>query len=451
MAPQDKSQFKKFDNILARISDTIDSVKGDSIEIYDEIKNQLREELNNVYEEWKSSEFNPNFRFKLDDDGEAIETTLLHIAIQCRKSAACVPLIQCLLDQGADPNVQDSPYSSTPLHKAACTKEDENKEVVKLLLARKANPNIVDFRERTPLYIACMFYGIEGFNVEIIELLLTRVEVNQGDNEGNTPLHQLIKTSLGLHKSPILEKQSLELVRTFVEYHASVRAENKNHKTPKGLIEESISSSSSINYKLANSIKKLLEMKEKIIAHLVERLNEHSRKLKEQNPNPRIFQGEDSKKSSEDKGSLLQQADSEQSKDLGIRDEDNQIEYNTSSTSKDPSRIQDYVEVLGPEKPQINNTLKDPIDPKWDYAIVLDPKEPLGGGKVPPPNGQKPAVAIAIGVVAALATALVCYSVELPVLAIAISALIAGVGAYMISSKLYEVVVCNGTSQQPGL
>lgn len=39
MAPQDKSQFKKFDNILARISDTIDSGKGDFIEIYDEIKN----------------------------------------------------------------------------------------------------------------------------------------------------------------------------------------------------------------------------------------------------------------------------------------------------------------------------------------------------------------------------------------------------------------------------
>lgn len=114
MAPQDKSQFKKFDNILARISDAIDSGKGDSIEIYDEIKNQLREELNNVYEEWKNSEFNPNFRFKLDD-GYEVETTLLHIAIQCRKSAACAPLVQCLLDQGADPNVQDSPYSSFTL------------------------------------------------------------------------------------------------------------------------------------------------------------------------------------------------------------------------------------------------------------------------------------------------------------------------------------------------
>ncbi|MFP3014972.1 MAG: ankyrin repeat domain-containing protein [Wolbachia sp.] len=74
----------------------------------------MREELNNVYEEWKSSEFNPNFRFKLDD-GYEVETTLLHIAIQCRKSAACPPLVQCLLDQGADPNVQDSPHSSFTL------------------------------------------------------------------------------------------------------------------------------------------------------------------------------------------------------------------------------------------------------------------------------------------------------------------------------------------------
>jgi hypothetical protein len=107
--------------------------------------------------------------------------------------------------------------------------------------------------------------------------------------------------------------------------------------------------------------------------------------------------------------------------------------------------------VLGPEKPQINNTLKDPIDPEWDYAIVLDPKEPLGGGKIPPSNKQKAAVAIAIGISAALTTALVCYSVQLPIFAMVVSALIAGAGAYIISSKLYEVAVCNGASQQPGL
>ncbi|WP_250295901.1 hypothetical protein [Wolbachia endosymbiont of Oedothorax gibbosus] len=71
--------------------------------------------------------------------------------------------------------------------------------------------------------------------------------------------------------------------------------------------------------------------------------------------------------------------------------------------------------------------------------------------KEPPIFSRKQKIAIAVGIVAALVTALVCYSVELPVLAIAIPALIAGVGAYMISSKLYDISICNGASQQPGL
>ncbi len=71
--------------------------------------------------------------------------------------------------------------------------------------------------------------------------------------------------------------------------------------------------------------------------------------------------------------------------------------------------------------------------------------------KEPPIFSRKQKIAIAVGIVAALATALVCYSVELPVLAIAIPALIAGVGAYMVSSKLYDISICNGASQQPGL
>ncbi|WP_265016505.1 MULTISPECIES: hypothetical protein [unclassified Wolbachia] len=70
--------------------------------------------------------------------------------------------------------------------------------------------------------------------------------------------------------------------------------------------------------------------------------------------------------------------------------------------------------------------------------------------KEPPIFSRKQKIAIAVGIVAALATALVCYSVQLPILAIVVSALIAGVGAYMVSSKLYDVSICNGTNQQPG-
>lgn len=70
--------------------------------------------------------------------------------------------------------------------------------------------------------------------------------------------------------------------------------------------------------------------------------------------------------------------------------------------------------------------------------------------KDPPIFSRKQKIAIAIGVVTALATALVCYSLQLPALAIVISTLIAGIGAYVVSSKLYDISICNGTGQQPG-
>ncbi|MDR2609137.1 MAG: hypothetical protein LBC06_00905, partial [Rickettsiales bacterium] len=71
--------------------------------------------------------------------------------------------------------------------------------------------------------------------------------------------------------------------------------------------------------------------------------------------------------------------------------------------------------------------------------------------KDPPIFSRKQKIAIAIGIVTALATALVCYSLQLPTLAIVASALIAGIGAYVVSSKLYDISICNGTGQQPGL
>ncbi|MDG7057599.1 MAG: hypothetical protein LKM43_05710 [Wolbachia endosymbiont of Penenirmus auritus] len=71
--------------------------------------------------------------------------------------------------------------------------------------------------------------------------------------------------------------------------------------------------------------------------------------------------------------------------------------------------------------------------------------------KDPPIFSRKQKIAIAIGVVTALAIALTCYSFQLPALAIVASALIAGASAYIISSRLYEVSICNGAGQQPGL
>ncbi|MDG7057512.1 MAG: ankyrin repeat domain-containing protein [Wolbachia endosymbiont of Penenirmus auritus] len=117
--------------------------------------------------------------------------------------------------------------------------EDENKEIVKLLLERKADPNIADSCGRTPLYVACTFCGDVGFNVGIIKLLLkSGGNINKKDNEGNTPLHQLVDTSIGISEnSPaLLKEQSLELVELFVKHGASIYTRNKDRKTPKDLI-----------------------------------------------------------------------------------------------------------------------------------------------------------------------------------------------------------------------
>ncbi|WP_353275534.1 hypothetical protein [Wolbachia endosymbiont (group A) of Pipizella viduata] len=100
MAPRE-SQLKKFRNIFARISNNIDSGKVSYTGIYEEIKNQLRENFSTVYEEWKNSNFNPSFKFKLYSSLNRVkETTLLHRAIECReKEPACILLIQCLLEK----------------------------------------------------------------------------------------------------------------------------------------------------------------------------------------------------------------------------------------------------------------------------------------------------------------------------------------------------------------
>ncbi|QOD38315.1 hypothetical protein [Candidatus Wolbachia massiliensis] len=70
--------------------------------------------------------------------------------------------------------------------------------------------------------------------------------------------------------------------------------------------------------------------------------------------------------------------------------------------------------------------------------------------KEPPIFSRKQKISIAIGVVTALATALVCYLVQLPVWAIIVSALVDGIVAYIVSSRLDEVSICNGAGQQPG-
>nr|WP_253307242.1 ankyrin repeat domain-containing protein [Rickettsia endosymbiont of Ceutorhynchus assimilis] len=552
MAPRE-SQFKEFNNIIAKISDNINSGRVGHAEIYEEIKNQLRENLSTIYEEWGSSQFDPSFKFKLSGGlYGTTETTLLHSAIHCReKETACMPLVQRLLEKGADLNVRDS-YNSTPLSEAVYTEGDNNKEVVKLLLDAGADPNAIDdgaTDSRTLLSIACR-YSDESLNVEAAKLLLENgANINEVvDNKENTVLHQLIRQSFDIREQAF-KKQLTDLIGLFIKYGANIYASNNFSKTPEGLIDVQFHGHHINDKKFVTSIQKFLEKQKDSI--------EYHRKLfevVEQNKDLRsladiiagngligimgiqvcskvipqilgipdiklvikgtIAEGEVEQEFSQgtgwpvieiEDGSLryydlfdkiiscfednpvVKDLSSQKSQILSyrifryIRENTEAIKqelWGESRVSSAPTEVkkkedsiteeyvaqkpnkddQDTVKQHGKEKSK-GNAAKENRNEISDTSYT--DKKPMVTGrstfnsgvysqKEPPIFSRKQKIAIAVGIVAALATALVCYSVQLPILAIVVSALIAGVGAYMVSSKLYDVSICNGTNQQPG-
>ncbi|GFR18340.1 uncharacterized protein TNCT_13501 [Trichonephila clavata] len=535
------SQYKKFRNIFEKLISDINSDQGSSIEIIDEIKKELKKELPSIYEEWKNSKFDINFKFKLQIPAIKItETTLLHIAIECR-AMPCISMVQYLLNKGADPNIQDSPCSSTPLHEAVVAAGDKNQEVVELLLERGADPNIADSCGQTPLHVDHMFYN-GGFNVETIKLLLkSGADINKRDNAGNTPLYQLVEKSIGISEnSPAyLEEQSLELVKLFVKHGASIYTKNKSYGTPKDFIKSMRSSTLPMHRKLANSIQQFLEEQEssreyhgkllelleqtkdlKFLTEMIEGNGVMSVKgiqvcsqaipqiLKisgiEFAVKGTIVEGEIEERFSYGTGwpvvdvegnplkyhdlfnrlisffgtnPAIENLQHPKPKFLGwkvcghvtydleaIKREfwgEHEI-YSTPETEKEEDNVtvRHVVQKEPDKKNHGKKKIEDDADSKEKKEEAASEKTvmghpPINSGvysqKEPPIFSRKQKIAIAVGIVAALATALVCYSVELPVLAIAIPALIAGVGAYMVSSKLYDISICNGASQQPGL
>ena len=147
-------------------------------------------------------------------------------------------VVQVLLDEGANPDLvglcwRGGMYAKygwrghdmTPLSLAACT---GNKEIVQLLLERKADPNTANTSGTTPLHkiVGCNCWIAESGRTEVVKLLINGgAQPNKEDNLGWTPLHHA--ASMGRR----------EMVEILLEMGADPNITSMHGRTPLFLAE----------------------------------------------------------------------------------------------------------------------------------------------------------------------------------------------------------------------
>ena len=182
-------------------------------------------------------------------------------AFDAMRSAGSTPLLAAtvrgqvavarfLLEQGADPNIEDAGF--TPLHWAATTWEGDlsnpvfgftdpmsgiadrqaKLELVKALLARGANPNVRMTRRppgfaggyADPVGATPFFLASSVADVEVMRLLLAAgADPALQTESGTTPLMAAAGVNRKLAESPVTEDQSLEAVTFLLEHGADAR------------------------------------------------------------------------------------------------------------------------------------------------------------------------------------------------------------------------------------
>ncbi len=90
------------------------------------------------------------------------DTPIINKAVEMQN----LPIVQLLLEAGADPNAKDGQYGLTALHEAISRNRIE---MVKLLLRYKANPNQQSLDGRTALHIAAIWNGNDKISAILID------------------------------------------------------------------------------------------------------------------------------------------------------------------------------------------------------------------------------------------------------------------------------------------
>lgn len=133
-----------------------------------------------------SNEANVNEK---NSDGQ----TALHVAAIENKKDSHFSAIEVLLRVGANVNAQDKIKNRTALHYSV---NYANFKSVQLLLSFKANVNLTDLQEETPV-----FEAVASQNVEVLQLLIDHGSIIDHENRFNhTPLHKTCQQPSGNKK-----------------------------------------------------------------------------------------------------------------------------------------------------------------------------------------------------------------------------------------------------------
>lgn len=152
--------------------------------------------------------------------------------------------VQCILENGAKPNLPGTSEGKTAIHLAAENISDEGPEILRILLMSDGDPNVKNLREITPVHFAAANESSVG--PEMLTLLLENGgDPNAPDEDKETPVHWAAMND---------SSSGPEIMKVLLEHGGNPGAITKTNKTPIDLAIENKSS-------FAPEILKLLEEK----------------------------------------------------------------------------------------------------------------------------------------------------------------------------------------------
>lgn len=200
-----------------QVKDIFNSVNScedlNGINIIDRIKEQLKLQNQNVYEEWEKDGFNIDHMFNLSLLLTTRDGTLLHLAA----IDVHVKAINALIARGAKVDAKEAIFELTPLHLAA---EYSRMEAINALIDKGAKVDKKNNDGKTPLHLAAEYGRVEAINA----LIARGAEVNKENHKGYTPLH-----SAAIHGK-------VEAINILIDRRADPLLKNSNGKTPGDLV-----------------------------------------------------------------------------------------------------------------------------------------------------------------------------------------------------------------------